>query len=71
MESSKSRLAALLFCLFMGGLGIHRFYVGKIGTGIIWLLTSGCFGFGVLVDIINIICGSFTDKNGAFLKKWN
>ena len=68
--SSKSRTAALLLSLFLGGLGIHRFYVGKAGTGVLWLLTLGCFGIGNLVDFIMIICGSFTDKSGAFLKNW-
>ena len=36
--SSKSRLVALLLCFFLGGLGVHRFYAGKIGTGIVWKL---------------------------------
>ena len=70
MVSYKSRLAALLLCFFLGALGIHRFYAGKIGTGILWLLTGGFFGIGVLVDFIMICCGCFTDKSGAFLKNW-
>ena len=46
MESSKSRMVALLLCFFLGTLGAHRFYVGKIGTGVVWLLTLGG-GFGI------------------------
>ena len=70
MVSSKSRLVALLLCIFLGYLGIHRFYVGKTGTGILWLITGGCFGIGYVVDLIMIIIGSFTDKSGAFVSKW-
>ncbi|MBQ3755018.1 MAG: TM2 domain-containing protein, partial [Clostridia bacterium] len=39
--SPKSRLVATLLCFFLGGLGIHRFYVGKVGTGILYLFTGG------------------------------
>ena len=70
MESDKSRTVALLLCIFVGVLGIHRFYVGKVGTGIIWLLTLGCAGIGVLIDLIMIIVGSFKDKAGAPLTRW-
>lgn len=62
--SSKSWLVALLLCLFVGLLGVHRFYTGKIGTGILWLLTVGCFGIGWLVDLIMIACGSYKDCFG-------
>jgi TM2 domain-containing membrane protein YozV len=68
--SPKSRLAALLLCFFFGYLGIHRFYVGKIGTGVLWLLTGGLFGIGYVVDMILIIVGSFTDAGGLFLINW-
>jgi hypothetical protein len=68
--SPKKRLVATLLCLFLGVLGIHRFYVGKVGTGIIWLFTLGLCGVGALVDFIMILCGSFTDKQGKFVKKW-
>ena len=67
-SEEKSWIAALLLCIFLGYLGIHRFYVGKIGTGILYLLTGGLFGIGVIIDIIMIAVGSFTDKGGNFLK---
>ncbi|MBR4800930.1 MAG: TM2 domain-containing protein [Clostridia bacterium] len=70
-SSPKSRLAACLLCFFLGGLGIHRFFVGKVGTGILYLFTGGLFGIGALVDFIMILCGSFTDKEGKFLTNWD
>lgn len=70
--SPKSRLVAILLCFFLGVLGVHRFYVGKVGTGLLWLFTcGGFFGIGYLVDIIMIACGSFTDKEGKFLTNWD
>lgn len=67
-RSSKNWLAALLLCIFLGGLGIHRFYVGKVGTGILMLLTAGGFGIWLIIDLIMIAVGSFTDKGRRFLK---
>ncbi len=69
--SPKSRLVALLLAIFLGGLGIHRFYCGKIGTGILYIFTGGLCGIGTLVDIIMIACGKFTDSNGLFLTNWD
>jgi TM2 domain-containing membrane protein YozV len=66
--SDKDFWATLLLCLFVGVLGIHRFYVGKIGTGVIWLLTGGVFGIGWIVDFIFIIIGAFTDKQGNVIR---
>lgn len=69
LVSPCNRWVAFLLCFFLGAIGIHRFYVGKIGTGILYIFTVGLFGIGVLVDLIMIACGSFTDKSGAFLKQ--
>ena len=60
-----SKVAAILITFFLGGLGIHRFLTGKIGTGIIWLITGGVFGIGWLVDLIKVILGKFTKKDGS------
>lgn len=68
--SSKSRLAATLLCLFLGFLGIHRFYVGKIGTGILWLFTLGFLGIGSFIDLLLILTGNFVDKQGKILEYW-
>ena len=70
MVSEKSRLITLLLCIFLGYFGIHRFYVGKVGTGIIWLITGGIFGFGVLFDLIMILLGKFTDAEGNAVENW-
>jgi TM2 domain-containing membrane protein YozV len=66
-KSSKSKITAALLSFFLGYLGIHRFYVGKIGTGIVWLLTAGCLGVGNLIDFIMILLGKFTDNKGNVL----
>ena len=60
----KSRLVAALLCIFLGYLGAHRFYVGKVGTGILWLLTAGLGGIGLFVDFFMILFGAFKDKQG-------
>lgn len=65
--SPKSGMTALLLCIFLGGLGIHRFYVGKAGSGIVQLLTLGLCGIWSLVDLIMIACGNFTDADGKKL----
>ena len=54
-ESGKSQLIALLLCIFLGGLGIHRFYLGYTGMGLIYLFTVGLFGIGWLIDTILLI----------------
>lgn len=56
----------ILFHLF-GIFGAHRFYVGKFGTGLLYLFTGGLFGMGALVDMIMLYTGNFTDDDGALV----
>ena len=68
--SDKKRLVVLLFCIFLGFLGVHRFYVGKVGTGVLWLFTVGLLGMGILYDFILIVAGEFKDSSGRKIVVW-
>jgi TM2 domain-containing membrane protein YozV len=68
--SPKSRLAAAILAWFLGIFGIHRFYVGKVGTGILMILTLGGLGIWVIIDFILILIGSFKDKQDRVLSNW-
>ena len=67
-NSEKSFVATLLLCVLLGVFGVHRFYVGKVGTGIIQLLTFGGLGIWVLVDLIRIATQTFKDSDGLPIK---
>jgi len=64
----KSQVIALILCLAVGGLGIHRFYLGYTWQGIVQLLTAGGCGIWALIDLIRIITGSLQPKNGEYSK---
>ena len=66
--SDKGFVPTILLCFFLGALGVHRFYVGKIGTGILMLFTLGGLGIWALIDFIVIVTGSFKDKNDMPIK---
>ena len=66
-ESYKSRLITLILCVFFGYIGLHRFYVGKTGTGILYIFTAGLFLIGWIVDIVSIVSGTFRDGGGYLI----
>ena len=66
--SEKGFVPTILLCFFLGALGVHRFYVGKIGTGLLQLITLGGLGIWTLVDFIIIVTGGFKDKEGLPIK---
>lgn len=65
----KSKLVTFLLCTFLGNFGVHRFYLGKVGTGLLYLFTFGFFGIGSFVDIIRIASDTLRDKMGRDLNK--
>jgi len=66
--SNKSWVVTFLLCLFLGAAGFHRFYAGKIGTGLLWLFTGGFFTIGWIIDLICILFGCFRDAYGRPIK---
>jgi TM2 domain-containing membrane protein YozV len=72
--SPKSRLAVTLLCILpaycVGVAGIHRFYLGKIGTGIAMLITLGGLGIWTLIDFIFAVSGIMKDKEGKLIVNW-
>lgn len=71
MTSDKEKKKALIFCLIglLGVAGLHQFYVGRIGKGIVYLCTFGWFFIGTIIDLIAILTGSFKDNVGAPLRQ--
>jgi len=67
--SGKSQLVALLLCFFVGVLGIHRFYLGYTGIGVLMLLTGGLCGLLLLIDFIRILTGDLKPRDGDYSEK--
>ncbi len=59
-----TKTSAFLITFFLGGFGVHRFMAGKIGTGVLWLLTGGVCGIGWLIDVITVATNKFTTADG-------
>lgn len=70
-SSDKSRAIALTLAGVLGVFGAHRFYVGKIGTGILMLCTMGGLGLWYVVDVIMIAAGGFRDAEGRLVRRWD
>ncbi|MFQ5429419.1 MAG: TM2 domain-containing protein [Phycisphaerae bacterium] len=68
--SPHKRLVLFLLLFFLGYFGVHRFVVGKIGTGLLFVLTVGGLGLWWLIDLILILVGGFTDKEGRLVVDW-
>jgi len=68
VKSEKSWTVTVLLVIFLGMLGVHRFYTGKIGTGLLWLLTGGIVGLGWIFDIIMVLTHNFTDDEGKLVR---
>lgn len=66
--SPKGFVPTILLCFFLGALGIHRFYVGKVGTGILQLITIGGLGIWTMIDFILVVTGNFKDSSGLPVK---
>ncbi|MBD5295878.1 MAG: TM2 domain-containing protein [Bacteroides sp.] len=62
----KSKTTAILLCFFLGGLGIHWFYLRRTGMGILYLLTAGLLGIGALVNFIQLVCMSDATFNAKY-----
>lgn len=67
-DGSKSQIIALVLCIFVGAIGIHRFYLGYTWQGVVQLLTGGGCGIWALIDLIRIITGDLQPKNGSYDK---
>ena len=68
-DVSQNWLTCLLLCVFLGYLGGHRFYTGKIGTGVLMILTVGGCGIWIIIDLVMILSGKFTDAKGNLITK--
>ena len=68
-DGGKSQIVALVLCAFLGNLGVHRFYLGYTGIGVLMLLTLGLFGILTLIDFVRILTGSLKPKDGDYTTK--
>lgn len=67
--SDKSKKTALLLCVFLGIIGAHYYYVGRIGRGLLATFTLNFLMIGWIIDIIRIAMGKFKDNIGNYLRQ--
>ena len=67
-KSIKNYYVTVVLVILLGGFGIHRIYVGKVGTGVLYFFTAGLFIIGWVIDIFTVVFGNFTDKTGRFIR---
>ena len=68
MKPIKSKTTTLILAIFLGWFGVHRYYVGKIGTGLLYTFTIGIFYIGWIVDIVKIASNTFQDSEGRIIR---
>ena len=69
ITSDKSKEKALWMCLLGGWFGLHLYYVGRVGKGLLYTCTFGLFIFGWAIDLFTIFMGNFKDNTGAPLRQ--
>jgi len=67
-NSDRSFGVTFLLCLFFGGIGAHRFYVGKVGTGFLMMFTLGGLGIWTIIDFVMICMQTFKDSQGKTIR---
>lgn len=67
-KSRKNKVIAFILCFFFGISGVHYFYVGRFGKGLLYFFTGGLFSIGWILDIFSIASGNFKDADGLLLK---
>lgn len=68
LVAGDNQLVAALLCFFLGGLGVHRFYLGYTWQGVVQLLTAGGCGIWALIDFIRILTGDLQPNGGSYSK---
>lgn len=68
--STKRLTITLLIAIFFGWLGLHRFYLGKWKTGLLFMFTFGVLGIGWAIDVVRLLMGNFTDKDENYVSNW-